>query len=88
MAKRRKSYALPEEYRRKKLQAEKARIDNDLLEEDLRAKRLELEKRELSIEWEILRIFFKSIHYCSIYLIFSQLKNKEHTAPNECNKSL
>lgn len=53
MAKRRKSYALSEEYKRRKLQAEKARIDNDLLEEDLRAKRLQLEKRELSIEWEI-----------------------------------
>lgn len=53
MAKRRKLYALPEEYRRKKLQAEKARIDNDLLEEDLRAKRLEMQREDIYCEWLI-----------------------------------
>lgn len=53
MAKRRKSYALSEEYRRKKLQAEKARIDNDLLEEDLRAKRLEMQREDIYCEWLI-----------------------------------
>lgn len=53
MAKRRKSYALSEEYKRRKLQAEKARIDNDLLEEDLRAKRLEMQREDIYCEWLI-----------------------------------